>query len=325
MPRSSLKKTLNEWSNIGTYTKGTRTLSLGTAVDRVIAAPEFDRLTGRIGSVTVAPKAGASQIKIKGTYFGAPGYYYCTPGTCTVGTGVGGGQFSGYFLSADWTFVHDSGAKALERDLDYLYFGWWVRENKDGMPVAVSAFYQYVGGGVELTTQGGSLNGSATYVGPAIGQYGFSDPRNDEGHGGSFTATATLNAQFGLATLNTDTGMTGRIHDFKLQNGMTPDWEVMLNKSAWTTNPSGATAAPVGHTTNTATTVWSIGENKAAPAGSWVANLYDEEPGVVGAGGDGSNHPTTVMGKFHAEYGGTHRMVGAFGAKLQLPTTEEEE
>ncbi len=41
--------------------------------------------------------------------------------------------------------------------------------------------------------------------------------------------------------------------------------------------------------------------------------------GTVEDGGDGSNHPTAIMGKFQAEHGGTHRMVGAFGTELQAP------
>ncbi len=146
---------------------------------------------------------------------------------------------------------------------------------------AVSAFYQSVGGGVELTTDGKSLNvnrgRAATYVGPAIGWYAINDPLNEKGDGGEFTATATLKAQFGTANLNADTGLTGTIDQFKLKGGSgDPGWSVTLNKAAWTTDPSRDTATAKGHIVNTEKTVWSINGVKAAPAGSWVANLYDD-------------------------------------------------
>ncbi len=315
-----------DWINKGTYTPADRKLSLGTGVDRAIASPKFDTWTVGIGSVTAPkPADGGAEIKVSGTYYGAKGTYFCpVSGTCTVGTGVGGGGFGGYFLSADWYFVHETGAKVLERDLSYMYFGWWVRNDADGMPAAVSAFYQAVGGGVELATDGKSLNvnrgRAATYEGPAIGWYAINDPLNEKGDGGEFTATAKLKAQFGTANLNADTGLTGTIDRFRLKGGSgDPGWSVTLNKAAWTTDPSLATDAQKGHIVNTEKTVWSINGVKAAPAGSWVANLYDDKPGTVENGGDGSNHPTAIMGKWQAGHGGTHRMVGAFGTELQAP------
>ena len=315
-----------DWTNKGTYTPADRKLSLGTGVDRAVASETFDKWTVGIGSVTAPkPADGGAEIKVPGTYYGAPGNYFCpVSGTCTVGTGVGGGGFGGYFLSADWYFVHDAGAKVLERDLSYMYFGWWVRDDADGMPAAVSAFYQAVGGGVELSTDGKSLNvnrgRAATYEGPAIGWYAINDPLNEKGDGGEFTATANLKAQFGTANLNADTGLTGTIDRFSLKGGSgDPGWSVTLNKAAWTTDPSLATDAQKGHIVNTEKTVWSINGVKAAPAGSWVANLYDDKPGTVENGGDGSNHPTAIMGKWQAGHGGTHRMVGAFGTELQAP------
>ncbi len=248
------------WTNIGTYIPANRKLTLGTAVDRVISAALFEQWTA---ANAPKPTDGGAEINVPGTYFGATGHYFCdTSKTCTVGT-----VFSGYFLSADWHFVHLPGAKVLERDLRYLYFGWWVRHDANGMPAAVSAFYQSVGGGVELATVGGSLNvnrgTAATYEGPAIGWYAI---KGDGGHGDEFTATATLKAQFGTANLNAETGLTGTTHDFKLKNGMENDWSVSLNKAGWTTDPSGDTAAPKGHIVNTEKTVWSINGVKAAPA-----------------------------------------------------------
>ncbi len=344
MDAAKFFKADGDWINKGTYycpTCGSngadntsaanpdRKLSLGTGVDRAIASETFDRWTVGIGSVTAQkPTDGGAEIKVPGTYYGAKGTYFCpVSGTCTVGTGVGGGGFGGYFLSDGWYFVHEAGAKVLERDLSYMYFGWWVRNDDAGTPAAVSAFYQSVGGGVELATDGASLNvnrgRAATYEGPAIGWYAIHDPLNGKGDGGEFTATATLKAQFGTASLNADTGLTGTVHKFRLKDRPDPGWSVTLNKAAWeTTGISRDTDGQKGHIVNTEKTVWSINGVKAAPAGSWVASLYDDKPGTVEDGGDGSNHPTAIMGKWHAERGGTHRMVGAFGTELQPPAAE---
>ncbi len=326
------------WTGLGTYDKAKREVSLGTnIVDIMIASPVFDRRTGgAVGSVTLTPADGASpsdptEVMVPGTYMGADGHYVCES-ACTIGRAVGGGPYGGYSLSANWRFVHKKGAKALLWDPDYMYFGWWARDDDDGMPAAVSAFYDVRGGGIDLATNGADLAGSATYEGPAVGQYAIHDPLNGKGDGGEFTATATLRAEFNTRSLNPQSGMSGTVDGFRLRSrsgigaGEWRDpaggWSVSLNKSEWVTGPIGHSPAytsgsPKGHTDNKATTTWTVGGVKAAPAGSWVATLYDESSGTVAEGGDQSNHPTSAMGKFQAEHGGTHRMVGAFGARLQ--------
>ncbi len=301
--------------NAGTLDTDKRQLSIGTGVDRHLAAPVFDRS----GAKTYDLSDGKSEqdptlIKIPGTYMGAPGDYYCpSSGTCTVGIGVGG-----WFLSADWYFVYDEGAKVQERDFDHLYFGWWIREDDEGTPAAVSAFYRSVGGDIELATDGGSLNGTARFEGPAVGVYAIHDPLNEKGDGGDFTATAKLLAKFGATNLVPEAGMTGTIDGFRLDNGSEPNWSVTLQKGAWTTGASREIGAQKGHTDKTAKTVWSINGAPGTPGGSWEASLYDEAVGTIADGGDGSDRPSSVLGKFYSEHGDTHRMVGAFGAKIQL-------
>ena len=292
--------------------------------DEAIESLVFDRKTGgRIGAVTMSPADGHADsdpklIKIPGTYFGAEGHYYCdSTKTCNVGTGVVGPSGTRNFsLSTDWYFIHKKGATVKTYDSSYMYFGWWVRENHNGMPAAVSAFYRHAGGGINLATAGATLTDSATFQGHAIGVYAIHDPLNGKGEAGEFTAMVNLKAEFNTTTLNPNTGMTGTIDQFTLNDGSTPDWSVTLNKSAWTTTPSDTRTAQVGHTTNTANTTWEIGGDKASPAGSWVASMYDEVPGTVEEGGDGTSvNPTSALGKWQAEFRSTHRMVGAFGAR----------
>ncbi len=312
----------NFTSNAGDYNAKERRISLNTGIDHSIDSPEFPET----GTLNFPPKDGAEEIKVRGTYRGAPGYYYCTPGTGTCDVGVGTG---GYFLqttgNADWTFVHDEGAMVTHPDYHFAYFGWWVREDDDGMPAAVAPFYA-IGGEVVTSPNGYDLlGGEATFEGPAVGQYAIHDPLNNKGEGGAFTAMALLKAKFGATTNVPDTGMTGTVDRFRLEDGSEPNWSVTLNrgsgtKGGWDTNGGGKTVS--------AKTVWSIGGVKAEAAGSWVATMYDETPGLpttASAGitkpvGDGNSDPTLVLGKFHAEHGGTHRMVGAFGAKRKEPS-----
>ncbi len=308
-------------ANAGTYTPAERRISLNTGTDHSIDSPDFPET----GTKPFAPTDGADEVQVRGSYRGAPGYYYCTPGTsesCTVGVGQ-----IGYFLSAGWTFVHDEGAMVIHPDTDFAYFGWWLREDDDGLPAAVAPFYATRGGGVGITSDGNSLiGGEATFEGPAVGQYAIHDPLDGKGEGGAFTATALLKAKFGASNLVPDTGMTGTVDKFRLENGSEPNWSVTLNRGGPGSTPAsdnrggwraGAKTDPA------AKTVWSIDGNKALAAGSWVATMYDETPdlptvasgGITKPVGDGNNNPTLVLGKFHAEYGGTHRLVGAFGAK----------
>ena len=314
------------------YDPATRKLALVVfGVDEAVDAPIFRERTAGVGSVTLTPAAGASPsdpklIMVPGTYHGAKGNYFCpSSGTCSVGVGKVGPGVRNFSLTTDWYFVHDEGAKVKAYDSSYMYFGWWVRNGADGMPGAVSAFYRAEGGRVDLAPAGTTLSGSATYEGPAVGQYAIHDPLNGKGDGGEFTATARLKAVFSTPTLNADSGMTGTIDRFRLKGGSgDPNWSVSLNRSAWNTgSTSDSTTAQVGHTTSTATTTWTVGDVKGDPAGSWVASLYDESSGTVAQGGDGSNHPTAAMGKWQAGHSGTHRMVGAFGARLQQPPAAE--
>ena len=50
-------------------------------------------------------------------------------------------------LSGTWHFKPDAGANAMARqpDANYLYYGWWVSKDKDGMPTAASAFTGILG------------------------------------------------------------------------------------------------------------------------------------------------------------------------------------
>ena len=133
-------------------------------------------------SSTMFPSAGRTtyvgdERKFAGTFKGAMGTYECTGSDCTA-SGLGAGE--GVVLSSGWTFTPNPGATIMEKDMDYLYFGWWVRKDNDGDPTHAHMVYGHMGtpgpiAGDPINTA--NLQGSATYTGKAAGKYAVSDPR----------------------------------------------------------------------------------------------------------------------------------------------------
>ena len=286
-----------KYGDANAYTASTRTFDVGISEDSKIKSSSFP---------TAGTKTFTGVQNLSGTYDGASGKYKCSSDcTATFGT-------AGITLSANWTFVHDSGAQVSTPDAHYLYFGWWVSKDKDGGPTAASAFAGMVGdvdGGDAgpQTASGGSLTGSATYAGNAAGKFAMSNPLDGTGNGGHFTADAMLSAKFGSAT---DAGMTGTIDNFRLNDGSDdPGWSVKLARGGW--GSAGAITAPGSNPT-----VWSINGNAAPASGTWSGQMFDEMPGNAPSG-DGSDVPTTVTGTFYSEFSTIGRMVGAFGATKQ--------
>ena len=257
---------------------------------------------------------GEVAFETRGTYLDAPGTYRCTA-NCTS-TNDGSGPPSA--LGGTWTFTPDKGAMVSRPDAEYLYYGWWVSKDSDGAPTVASAF----AGAIGVTTDGAlrtagdltAIAGSATYVGNAAGKFAMSNPLDSTGNGGHFTADAELNAKFS----GTGAGITGTIHNFRLNDGTDdPDWSVALNYGMPSNSDGAITFANDDTTANVDesvdTTVWSIKGNVASPSGSWTATMYDDA--VLGDENDGNTIPTAVTGTFYSEFSSIGRMVGAFGAE----------
>ena len=249
--------------------------------------------------------SGSSEIIVPGTYNGAPGRYRCTGATCSS---KNDGEGSPLDLEGTWRFFPDEGAMVSVPDTDYLYYGWWLSKDKDGMPTAATAFYGYRGSpdpdsGWATAIAARAIAGSATYTGNAAGKFAMHNLAERTGNSGHFTADAEITMKFGAITDENDNGVTGTIDNFRLNGGSEdPNWSVTLNRSSdW-----AATGGITGPTSDA--TVWSINGAKATASGSWSGVAYDEAPD------DGSNLPTTVLGKFYSEFDSSHRMVGAFGA-----------
>ena len=272
--------------------------------------------TAGLKTLTDAEKASG----LKGSFAGASGTYKCTADTCTAAPVTAGGVD----FSADWTFTPDAGAMVAVEDDDYLHFGWWVRKDRDGATHA-SAFYGVEGDPHEDGSAGGqsdglALTGNATYNGAAVGK--FAIRHGDTANAGHFTADAKIIAKFGTWTSASDgPGLSGTVDNFRLNDGSTdPGWSVSLKRAGWDANDdryelnsTGTPDTTNGLTTDGTAVEWKIGTSDPAPGqtGQWEAQLFDEKAD------DGTNAPTTVVGKFEAGFGDTHKMVGAFGATTE--------
>ncbi len=140
------------------------------------------------------------------------------------------------------------------------------------------------------------VQGTATYRGSAAGNFAL-----DSGTGGAFTATATLEVDFGGST---EPGtVEGTVDEFTVDGEMKP-WSVELQAAA-IIGSDGAIRAGGG---STALTYWTVDEETAANAAIWSGQFHDVNEDWV---------PSVATGTFEAVHGDTRRMSGAFGTNLQ--------
>ena len=231
-------------------------------------------------------------VEVSGSLQGASGRFRCggadTSTACTVQNRGGSFHFGG-----TWVFIPSSGTvQILSDDAEFMWFGWWSRYTVSNDTWAFVADH----GGNALSDVS-AATGTATYRGTAAGHYAIAEPVGGESGLGSFTASATLQADFDTNTVS------GSITGFS----NAPDWSLALKSgdiSGGTTGNDGTDSADPGGVT------WTINGNPAADSGAWEAAFYSNLPvaestGVV---------PYGIAGTFEADYGSTAELIGAFGA-----------
>lgn len=232
-------------------------------------------------------------VLVEGSFDGAPGTFVCAPatgGACTSSVMSGGG----YVLSGgDWKFVPAEGARVPEPDGEHQYFGWWLRNT--GGVYAVGAFHGGEGGAADELANLAALQGTATYRGPAAGQFAILR-EGGAAEAGAFEATATLEVDFGDGAAPGT--VSGEIDDFTV-GGAAKDWSVALGAAAIGTH--GTIASGGAHT---ALTRWTIGDDTAATTATWSGRFHEA---------DADRTPTVATGVFDAVHGMIGRMTGAFG------------
>ena len=226
----------------------------------------------------------ATGVQVSGTYDGVSGTFTCIAGGCTglktdiTLTSLVGDPVSGVrsFAGGDWSFKPGSitalvkAEDQADQDDAFLYFGVW-----SSIPDSITGTYNFrylAGGGAEtgsgsdFATKFATLTGPATFRGGAVGRYVTQGQVGGQNAKiGTFTATATLNADF---TANT---ISGSITDFREDGSALAGWRVTLGSGG-----NVGTAAPIGADAAVATqengTVANIGG--LSVGGSWGATFY---------------------------------------------------
>ena len=226
--------------------------------------------------------------RFRGTFDGASGTFECTR-TCTVEHEGG----STYNLSAGtWSFTTSNTARVSVDDDSYMYFGWWKREQESNESFS---FEMFSSGMHEVDNISDVLTGTATYTGPAVGQYAIYQPLGTQTESGSFTARAELTANFGAA--DAEGMLSGRVTNFSNAS----DWSITLSSK----EISGG-AVIDGDVS------WTIAGD-TEDGGMWDAKFFSDVDGFAG-------YPEGVAGTFDAKFDSVGRLIGAFGAHCPTST-----
>ena len=299
-----------------------------------------------------------NEKSVRGEYLGAPGRLECR------GTGPGGE--CNLALNADgkltltgakgkpqlWFHPDDANAMYTVEDSHYLRFGWWAEADASVISALTSAtvsmaevFVGEIGGETNPVKRANEIEGTASYVGPAAGQYVTFDKvagvRTDADVG-YFTATATLTANFDSdaptpTTANKGYGIiSGSVRGFEGADGEAKPWIVTLNETGFTKSgaigykdPAAAKddmpdsarndrLVPSDERMNPSVDV-SFGGSRAVNKGYWLGQFYyQNESNTVDASGTPveTYAPGAVGGIFDAQTS-EGNLLGAFGALLQ--------
>ena len=286
------------------------------AIQARIESSSFDQSAG----TKPFESSGTDRVMVSGKYHGVAGTFYCTPAAdnmCAAQVAANGFALGGVaddtnaftVAGGTWRFKPSNPEATVMNvtatDTDYASYGWWIRKSANDSEYTASAFVDDMGT-VPDASGITALQGTAKYVGGAAGQYALQSSTGGTNDAGSFTANATLDANFRADTI------TGTINGFTGADGESRSgWSVELMAS--TVSDTGTIAGDPDKTGNTdpRMTVWTIDGESTGASGSWSGSLKDNgEDGV----------PKVATGTFYTEFGelgNDGKMVGAFGANKQ--------
>jgi hypothetical protein len=248
-----------------------------------------------------------NRIKEAGSLNGVRGYFYCAPGGDACAASVANSDGTGITLGGDgtWTFKPNNAADQVTATPGTVThaFGWWLDESGDDPVVRVFTSAPAVATDSPYTT----TRGTATFTGAAAGKYALNRGAGGENDSGHFTANAELTATFAAGghsikgTIDGFVGADGEPRD---------DWSVALGSLVMDSNGQATATTDDAATPDvdeSLTTVWTIGDAAANPAGSWITTATGNEGGT----------PTAATGTFNAGYDNVGRMIGAFGVEAE--------
>ena len=231
--------------------------------------------------------------QISGSYDRARGNYRCSNrdgNPCTV-------QYTGagyLFTAGTWTFRTSKGSTVRVPDADFMNFGWWRRKTNETGVFSYGAFSGTSNtGDAQVDSAFSALEGTARYVGRAIGQYAIYQSLGTQSNHGEFKATATLDANFGDGT---DAGtLSGSITGFDVSPGWSLTFKVAEMSNGLLTSPGDVS--------------WTIDGN-TEDGGTWTGQFHSE-------GAYDGQVPDGLIGEFNAEYDDVGKIRGAYGAHKQ--------
>ena len=230
--------------------------------------------------------------QIRGSYDGASGNYRCsnTGVPCTVEyTGAGY-----LFKVGTWTFRTSKGSTVRVPDADFMNFGWWRRKTNETGAFSYGSFSGTSNtGDAQVDSDFNALEGTARYVGRAIGQYAIYQRLGTQSNHGEFKATATLDANFGNRTAGGT--LSGSITGFDVS----PGWSLTFNAAEMSN----------GLLTSPGDVSWTIDGN-TEDGGTWTGQFHSE-------GAYDGQDPDGLIGEFNAEYDDVGKIRGAYGAHKQ--------
>ena len=246
--------------------------------------------------------------------------YFPWPGSNVIFTPVSGGTPQN--LSTDPDQI-DSDAFS-----DYLAFGVWLYIPEDNVNAASYDFGLFSHGRDPFEVSHiAALTGTATYNGGALGAY-YVGKGTDTPSAGSFTAKATLTAEFGSSS---ETGkVSGVLDTFAFDADVSEQFPmtVVLASDTYSSTPARFGFNRGSDHTNIFDTVRtnSSGNQKGPFPGGWIqGQVWPDQPddwhvlwdaAFYGNGVDETDHPTSVAGVFSAfdQQDATKGLAGAFGA-----------
>ena len=234
---------------------------------------------------TAAPLADdtvdPTETTVRGTYDGVPGTFTCESTNCAADVEfVSGSSGPRRFTSGarNWDFKPGSittrvkAKDQADQDDAYLYFGVW-----SSIPDNITGMYDFkyvAGGGADAGLSSAkftALIGPATFRGGAVGKYVTQGQVGGQNAKiGTFTATATLNADFGNGTNELGT-LSGSITDFREGGSPLAGWRVTLGNEG---NVGQVSPIENGLTAG-GDTVANIGG--LSVGGSWGATFYGSD------------------------------------------------
>ena len=250
-------------------------------------------------------------VTFLGSVRGVDGTFSCTgERACDLPAAAADGALSS---NADWRFTpNDPNATYDVQDDDgYVWFGWLQRQTNAAGQAEAYQFAPVRGSTVDANTgTGAALKGTATYTGGAAGKYAIASQTENKHSSGSFTATATLSADFDHGATDDMVAVSGEITDFETEDGTGSGWRVVLGGA--TASDAQATGATVASITG-GTAQWSTGGAQTG-TGSWAVSAY----GAVKGTGDDAGQPTVANGTFDAAISADVASIrGAYGVTRQ--------